>query len=218
MRHTHDRFRQSRAAVAAAPLQLHQRHIAAAGVDQRGEVGILRVAARLAPDVHPVARAGDRHSSAGAAVGEGAACPVARRNSYCAWRAKVKQAILRTARWAASVLTAPSRAGRQPRPYPAASLSLAVQTEVCRGCEQAAATWRLCHSAFDTCVMTLSGGRSGGCEADQDLVGGAIGRDIVGCWRSLLAPQREGAIGCSATLPLIGEKRARRGSQPRHHR
>ena len=65
---------------------------------------------------------------------------------------------------------------------------LAVQIEVCRGCEQAAATWRFCHSAFDTCVMTVSGGRSGGCDEDKDLVGGAIGRDIVGCWRSLLAP------------------------------
>jgi hypothetical protein len=62
--------------------------------------------------------------------------------------------------------------------------------------------------------MTVSGGRRGGCDEDQDLVGGAIGRDIVGCWRSLLAPQREGATGCSANLRPIGEKRARRGHNP----
>ena len=113
------------------------------------------------------------------------------------------------------------RGAREPRPrrsrsrtYPAASLPRAVQTEVCRGCEPAAATWRLCHSAFDTCVMTVSGDRRGGCDEDKDLVGGAIGRDIVGCWRSLLAPQRERTIGCSANLRLIGEKRARRGHAP----
>jgi hypothetical protein len=57
----------------------------------------------------------------------------------------------------------------------------------------------------------VSGGRRGGCDEDQDQVGGAIGRDIVGCWRSLLAPQQEGTIGCSANLHLIGENRARRG-------
>jgi len=62
--------------------------------------------------------------------------------------------------------------------------------------------------------MTLWGGRSGGCDEDKDLVGGAIGRDIVGCWRSLLAPQREGTIGCSAGLRPICEKRARRGHNP----
>ena len=62
--------------------------------------------------------------------------------------------------------------------------------------------------------MTLSGGRGGGCDEDKDLVGGAIGRDIVGCWRGLLAPQREGTIGCSASLRPIGENRARRGHNP----
>jgi hypothetical protein len=51
------------------------------------------------------------------------------------------------------------------------------------------------------------------CE-DKDLVGGAIGRDILGCWRGLLAPQREGTIGCSSNLRPIGEKRARRGHSP----
>jgi len=60
----------------------------------------------------------------------------------------------------------------------------------------------------------MAGGRSGGSDEDQDLVGGAIGRDSVGCRRSLLAPQREGAIGCSANLRLSGEKRARRGHIP----
>jgi hypothetical protein len=49
---------------------------------------------------------------------------------------------------------------------------------------------------------------------DQDLVGAAIGRDIAGCWRDLLAPQREGASGCPANVRLIGEKRARRGHNP----
>src|ERR1700722_19763765 len=44
---------------------------------------------------------------------------------------------------------------------------------------------------------------------DQDLVGGAIGRDIVGCWRSLLESQREGANGCSANRHLTDDKRAR---------
>ena len=62
--------------------------------------------------------------------------------------------------------------------------------------------------------MTLWGGRSGGCDEDKDLVGDAIGRDIVGCWRSLRAPQREGTTGCSAGLRPIGEKRARRGHNP----
>jgi hypothetical protein len=62
--------------------------------------------------------------------------------------------------------------------------------------------------------MTVSGDRRGGCDEDRDLVGGAIGRDIVGCWRSLLAPQRERTIGCSATLRPIGGKRARRGHNP----
>ena len=62
--------------------------------------------------------------------------------------------------------------------------------------------------------MTLWGGRSGGCDEDKDLVGDAIGRDIVGCWRSLRAPQREGTTGCSASLRPIGEKRARRGHNP----
>ena len=52
------------------------------------------------------------------------------------------------------------------------------------------------------------------CDEDKDLVGGAIGRDIVGCWRGLLAPQREGTIGCSASLRPIGENRARRGHNP----
>jgi hypothetical protein len=49
---------------------------------------------------------------------------------------------------------------------------------------------------------------------DQDLVGGAIGRDIVGCWRSLLEAQREGANGCSANRRLTDDKRARRGHNP----
>jgi hypothetical protein len=49
---------------------------------------------------------------------------------------------------------------------------------------------------------------------DQDLVGGAIGRDIVGCWRSLLESQREGANGCSANRRLTDDKRARRGHNP----
>ena len=62
--------------------------------------------------------------------------------------------------------------------------------------------------------MTLWGGRNGGCDEDKDLVGDAIGRDIVGCWRSLRAPQREGTTGCSAGLRPIGEKRARRGHNP----
>ena len=62
--------------------------------------------------------------------------------------------------------------------------------------------------------MTLWGGRNGGCDEDKDLVGGAVGRDIVGCWRSLRAPQREGTTGCSAGLRPIGEKRARRGRNP----
>jgi hypothetical protein len=118
-------------------------------------------------------------------------------------------------------LTWAPRRGRetQAAAFPVTTLSgrlafFAVQTEVCCGCEQAAATWRLCHSAFDPCVMTLSGGRGGGCDEDKDLVGGAIGRDIVGCRRGLLAPQREGTIGCSASLRPIGEKRARRGHNP----
>jgi hypothetical protein len=55
---------------------------------------------------------------------------------------------------------------------------------------------------------------AGGCDEDKDLVGGAIGRDIVGCGRSLLAPQREGATGCSANLRPIGEERAHRGHNP----
>ena len=62
--------------------------------------------------------------------------------------------------------------------------------------------------------MTLWGGRNGGCDEDKDLVGDAIGRDIVGCWPSLRAPQREGTTGCSASLRPIGEKRARRGHNP----
>jgi hypothetical protein len=40
--------------------QRHQRHVAVVCGEQCGEVGVLRVAARLAPDVHPVARARDR--------------------------------------------------------------------------------------------------------------------------------------------------------------
>jgi hypothetical protein len=62
--------------------------------------------------------------------------------------------------------------------------------------------------------MTLWGGGSGGCDEDKDLIGGAIGRDIVVCGRSLRAPQREGTIGCSANLRPIGEQRARRGHNP----
>jgi hypothetical protein len=62
--------------------------------------------------------------------------------------------------------------------------------------------------------MTVSDGRRGGCDEDKDLVAGAIGRDIVGCWRSLLAPQREGTIGCSSSLHPIDEKRACRGHNP----
>ena len=62
--------------------------------------------------------------------------------------------------------------------------------------------------------MTLSGCRKGGCDEDKDLVGGAIGRDIVSCWLSFLAPPREGATDCSANLGSIGEKRARRGHNP----
>ena len=62
--------------------------------------------------------------------------------------------------------------------------------------------------------MTVSGGRRGGCDEDQDLVGGAISRDIVGCWCSLLAPERKGATDCSANLRPIGEKRARREDNP----
>jgi hypothetical protein len=60
--------------------------------------------------------------------------------------------------------------------------------------------------------MTGRAAEEGGCDEDKDPVGGAIGWDIVGCWRSLLAPQREGTIGCSANLHLIGEKRARRAA------
>ena len=62
--------------------------------------------------------------------------------------------------------------------------------------------------------MTGRAAEEGGCDEDKYRVGGALGRDIVGCWRSLLAPQREGTIGCSANLHLIGEKRARRGHNP----
>jgi hypothetical protein len=39
---------------------MDERHVATAGVDQCGEIGVLRVAARLAPDMHPVSGAGDR--------------------------------------------------------------------------------------------------------------------------------------------------------------
>jgi hypothetical protein len=40
--------------MALSAIHLHQWHVAAAGSDQLGEIGILRVAARLAPDMHPV--------------------------------------------------------------------------------------------------------------------------------------------------------------------
>lgn len=57
---THDEFGQSRATVSAAPAEPDQRDVTAAGGDQGGESGVLRVAARLAPHVHPVSGAGDR--------------------------------------------------------------------------------------------------------------------------------------------------------------
>jgi hypothetical protein len=56
----HDEFGQSRAAVTAALAQPDQRQAAAAGGDRCGEVGVPGMAARLAPDMHPVAGAGDR--------------------------------------------------------------------------------------------------------------------------------------------------------------
>jgi hypothetical protein len=59
----HDEFGQSRAAVAAAPFHLHQRHVAAASDNQRGEIGVLRVAARLAPRMHAKAYTGHRAGS-----------------------------------------------------------------------------------------------------------------------------------------------------------
>ena len=60
VRAAHDEFGRSRAAVAATPFHLHQRHVTVAGSDQCGKLGVLGAVACLAPDVHPVARAGDR--------------------------------------------------------------------------------------------------------------------------------------------------------------
>jgi hypothetical protein len=60
VRAAHDEFGQSRAAVAATPFHLHQRRVTVAGSDQCGKLGVLGAVACLAPDVHPVARAGDR--------------------------------------------------------------------------------------------------------------------------------------------------------------
>jgi hypothetical protein len=66
VRAAHDEFGHPRTAVAAAPFHLHPRHVAVAGVDQRGEIRVLGVVGRLAiraPALHCRTQAGEAYGS-----------------------------------------------------------------------------------------------------------------------------------------------------------
>ena len=66
VRAAHDEFGHPRTAVAAAPFHLHQRHVAVAGGDQRGEIRVLGVVGRFAiraPALHCRTQAGEAYGS-----------------------------------------------------------------------------------------------------------------------------------------------------------